>query len=148
MPNETIIKFGYPHTLLKEYRHWVVLLRPKQVTLGSLVLALKGDAQSMGEVGAEQFAELATVSAELEETLRRSFAFDKINYLLLMMVDKHVHFHVIPRYAEERQACGTVFLDNAWPKPPVLSQVAELSDAQLDDIKETLIKNWTQASDS
>jgi hypothetical protein len=31
--NETINKFGYPKTLLKEYKHWVVLLRPKQATL-------------------------------------------------------------------------------------------------------------------
>ncbi len=147
MPNETIKKFGYPHTLLKEYRHWVVLLRPKQVTLGSLILALKGEAQSMAEVGAEPFAELATVSAELELALRRSFAFDKINYLLLMMVDKHVHFHVFPRYAEERQACGTVFQDAAWSKPPILSQVVELSDSQLDELREILINNWTRAAD-
>ena len=37
--NVTMQKFGYPDTLIAEYDHWVVLLRPSQVTLGSLVLA-------------------------------------------------------------------------------------------------------------
>src|SRR3546814_2464599 len=34
--NDTILKFGYPATLIREYEHWVVLLRPAQLTLGSL----------------------------------------------------------------------------------------------------------------
>src|SRR3546814_7459383 len=37
--NETIHTFGYPATLIREYDHWVVLLRLAQLTLGSLVLA-------------------------------------------------------------------------------------------------------------
>ena len=41
MINDTIKKFGYPATLVKDYDHWVVLLRPAQVTLGSLVVAAK-----------------------------------------------------------------------------------------------------------
>ena len=38
MPHDTLLKFNYPQTLLREYQHWAVLLRPKQVTVGSLVL--------------------------------------------------------------------------------------------------------------
>ncbi|MEN8131731.1 MAG: HIT family protein [Pseudomonadota bacterium] len=144
MPNETITKFGYPNTLLKEYRHWVVLLRPKQVTAGSLILALKGEAQSMAEVEEQQFLELTKVTADLETALRTSLAFDKINYLALMMVDKHVHFHVIPRYAQERQICGLTFVDPTWPKPPLLTQVNEISDAQFRELREILISNWPQ----
>ena len=41
--NPTLRKFGYPATLLRELDHWVTLLRPEQVTLGSLVLAAKGE---------------------------------------------------------------------------------------------------------
>ncbi|HWJ37643.1 MAG TPA: HIT family protein, partial [Sphingomicrobium sp.] len=42
--NPTIEKFGFPVSLLKELRHWLVLVRPAQVTLGSLVLAAKSEA--------------------------------------------------------------------------------------------------------
>ncbi|MDH5245643.1 MAG: HIT family protein, partial [Betaproteobacteria bacterium] len=100
--NETILRFGYPATLLHEYRSWVVLLRPAQPTLGSLVLACKEDATSLGAVSAAAYAELAIATADLEHALRLVFDYRKINYLALMMVDPHVHFHVIPRYSEPR----------------------------------------------
>jgi diadenosine tetraphosphate (Ap4A) HIT family hydrolase len=35
-----------------------------------------------------------------------------------MMVDRHVHFHVIPRYAGERSFDVTTFTDSGWPGPP------------------------------
>ena len=28
---------------------------------------------------------------------------------------KHVHFHVLPRYAEKRSFVGVEFIDDAWP---------------------------------
>ena len=34
--NETARKFGYPASMVGDYDHWLVLLRPAQVTLGSL----------------------------------------------------------------------------------------------------------------
>ena len=36
--NDTILRFGHPATVIAEYPHWFVLLRPEQPTLGSLVL--------------------------------------------------------------------------------------------------------------
>ena len=48
--NQTIEKFGYPATLLRELGHWLILLRPAQVTLGSLVLAAKGHATAYSEL--------------------------------------------------------------------------------------------------
>ena len=46
--------------------------------------------------------EFQNVVKDIEEALRASFNYDKINYPLLMMRDKHTHFHAIPRYAEKR----------------------------------------------
>ena len=100
--NETILKYKYPHTLLKEYEHWVLLLRPNQPTIGSLILASKGKAESMSDLSTNAFTELATVTKEIEHGLKQAFQYDKINYMALMMVDRQVHFHVIPRYAEDR----------------------------------------------
>ncbi len=39
--NATIEKFGWPASLVHEFEHWLVLARPAQPTLGSLVLAAK-----------------------------------------------------------------------------------------------------------
>ncbi len=142
MPHETLLKFNYPNTLLREYTHWAVLLRPQQVTVGSLVLVCRAEVTSMAGVSAEAFAELQTVTTALEEALKRVFAFDKINYLLLMMVDKHVHFHVIPRYATPRPVGDVEFSDRAWPKPPDVTQALELTEQQFTELFQLLRTAW------
>ena len=48
--NPTMQKFGYPDSLIREYDHWVVLLRPQQVTLGALVLVCKDEPPVFAEV--------------------------------------------------------------------------------------------------
>ena len=122
--NATIAKFGWPATLVAEFDHWVVLLRPAQPTLGSLVLAAKGDATAFGELPGAAHAELKTVTAAIEAALTRAVKYAKINYLMLMMVDPHVHFHVIPRYDGERSAAGLTIADAGWPGQPDLGSVS------------------------
>ena len=48
-------------------------------------------------------------TADIERALRATFDHQKINYLALMMVDPHVHFHVIPRYSGSREFEGSTF---------------------------------------
>ena len=138
--NETIKKFGYPENVLGEYEHWVVLLRPKQVTAGSLVLACKELATSFSKVSAAAYSELAQVTKEMETALKRSIEYEKINYLALMMVDKEVHFHVLPRYQGVRRVAGVTFKDVAWPKPADITNVTELTDEEFRQLH-TFIKN-------
>jgi hypothetical protein len=69
MANETMIKFGYPGSLIREYDHWAVLLRPAQVTLGSLILAAKSGATAFGRLPAGAPAELAPVTRDGETVL-------------------------------------------------------------------------------
>ena len=127
-PHATLAKFGYPETVVADFDRWAVVLRNQQVTLGSLVLICKEDATAFPDISAEAFAELKTATAVLEDMLAAAFAFDKINYLMLRMVDPHVHFHVLPRYASARTFEGTTFEDRAWPKPPDLSAGADFPE--------------------
>ncbi|MCE7736074.1 MAG: HIT family protein [Candidatus Heimdallarchaeota archaeon] len=141
-PNETMLKFKYPDTLLKEYQHWVVLLRPNQPTIGSLVLACTSKAESMSELSIHAFNELSAVTKEIEYALKRAFQYDKINYMALMMVDKQVHFHVIPRYAEDRSFEDLVFSDKGWPALPKLTETTELSDDEFEILYNYLQKHF------
>ena len=129
--NETIRKFGYPETLIEEFDHWLVLLRPTQPTLGSLILAAKSDVTSFADLPDAAFAELAIVSRAIETALSAAVGHEKLNYLMLMMVDPHVHYHVIPRYAGTRTHDGLVFEDHGWPKLPELGQAVTLNAAQI-----------------
>ena len=129
--NATITKFGYPATLLREYRHWVLLLRSAQVTAGSMILAAKSDATAYGDLPQAAFTEQAAVVAEVERLLRGAIKSDKINYLMLMMVDPHVHFHIFPRYQGNRSIAGLVLTDHGWPGPPDLKSAVELNSVAI-----------------
>lgn len=126
--NPTIEKFGFPATLLREFRHWVVLVRPAQVTLGSLVLAAKSEATAYSQLDPEAFTEQADAVSYIEQTLSGFVQCERINYLMLMMVDRQVHFHVIPRYSAPRTWNGTEFPDSGWPGPPRLDSAVKLND--------------------
>jgi len=129
--NPTIEKFGWPATLVHEFEHWLVLVRPAQPTLGSLVLAAKSDATAYGDLPREAFTEQADAIAAIEGALRIFTAYERINYLMLMMVDPNVHFHVIPRYSGARDWNGLEFADAGWPGPPQLGSAIALEPAQV-----------------
>ena len=129
--NATIDKFGYPETLLRDYQHWVLLLRPAQVTAGSLILAAKGEATAYADLPKAAFTEQAAIIAELEAMLKNAVNYEKLNYLMLMMVDPHVHFHIFPRYQGERSIAGLVLTDHGWPGPPDLKSAVKLDSTTL-----------------
>lgn len=140
--NQTITRFGYPETLIAEYENWVVLLRPDQPTLGSLVLAAKSDATAFSALEPAAFAELATVVWHIESALERAVGYARINYLMLMMVDPNVHYHVLPRYEGSREYAGVEVPDAGWPKVPVLGEAVALTPAQIDELCNWLKGLW------
>lgn len=142
--NATIEKFGYPENLLFEGEYWVVLLRPQQITAGSLVLACKEDATSFSQVSPAAWSEIPKATGGIEKALGASFRYEKINYLALMMVDREVHFHVLPRYGGPREAVGIVFSDDAWPGPPDITQAIDMTDEQFAALRDLLRSNWPQ----
>ena len=140
--NATMQKFGHPATLIADYEHWAVLLRPSQVTLGSLILAAKCDATAYGQLPSAAFAEQGIAIAAIERALKSFNSFERINYLMLMMVDPHVHFHVIPRYEKARTWNGLEFADVGWPGPPRLDAGAALTPENQRKMKGELALNF------
>jgi diadenosine tetraphosphate (Ap4A) HIT family hydrolase len=128
--NATLKKFGYPNTLVAETAHWCVLARPQQVTLGALVLAAKSEATSFRALSQEAFTDMHRATALIENSLKRFRPYDKINYLMLMMVDPHVHMHVLPRYEKEQSFAGKPFKDSGWPAAPDLKSAPALTQQE------------------
>ena len=71
MLNTTLSKFGYPDNLLKTYDYWHVLLRPGQVTLGSLVLICKEDVFNYSDISESAAQEQKIVVADIEKVLKK-----------------------------------------------------------------------------
>jgi diadenosine tetraphosphate (Ap4A) HIT family hydrolase len=142
--NETFAKFGWPGTRIAETEHWGVMLRPEQPTLGALVLGCKLPVKSLGAVGEAGMADLARATAGVEAMLRASIAYDKINYLMLMMVDPDVHFHVLPRYDGTREAAGITLPDPGWPGPPRLADARKLTQEEISALRRHLAAHWPE----
>ncbi len=142
MANTTQLKFGYPHTLIKEYDHWCVLLRPLQPTLGSLVLVCRQDETAFSQISQTAFSELKMVTMAIETGLADFRSFEKINYIMLMMVDPNVHFHVLPRYGSLQTFNGCEFPDEGWPAAPDLNANIDLDNGLMTPLLSEIKRFW------
>lgn len=133
-------KFDLQNNLIKEYQYWYLLLRKKQKNIGSCVVILKEHAFPLQQVSTEAMAEYATISQDVEQSLEKSFGTYLVHHLCLMFVDKHVHFHLLPRYKQTVSFENQDWIDNQSPNP--LEQVdRELNQEYLNLIKNKLLEN-------
>ena len=132
--------FDEKNNLIKEYKHWKLLIRKRNTTLGNCVVITKRHLERFSEISPEEMGEFAEVLKDVEGALKRSFNYDKINYLMLMMKDAHTHFHILPRYAEKREFAGLEWTDEDWPKSTHRMQ-EDVSGEVLGKVKEEIIRN-------
>ena len=103
---DTLLKFNFPQSLVREYQNWYLLLRPNQVTLGAFILITKNGETSYSNISSEGFKEFPKIINEVETILKLDLHCQKINYLMLMMTDPEVHYHIIPRYSTDKRFKG------------------------------------------
>jgi diadenosine tetraphosphate (Ap4A) HIT family hydrolase len=142
MPNATELKFGDPDNRIAQSRYWTLLLRPRQPTLGSLVLVCREDAKAFSALSAAAFSDLGLMVKGIEIMLREVVSYERINYLMLMMVDPDVHFHVIPRYSVARDFQGMAFPDTGWPGPPALEPALVPEPGMRNALRTRLVQGW------
>ena len=127
------------YNVIKEFEHWVVVFRDRQVTIGSVIIMARDTSKdSLGELSAEAWAQFGEACQFVEGLLKKVFGAEKFNYLALMMFDPEVHFHVIPRYSKPVTFEGQEFIDPDWPK--ATKKIAlELDEVIKEKIKNTLV---------
>ena len=130
--NTTLQRFGHPAAVIFQSRHWVVLIRPRQTTPYSAVISVRSSAERLAELQPEEAAELPAVIANYEAAVRRLAPAVKFNYLALMMVDPHPHFHAIPRYQSVITIDGKAYPDRDFPRPPDVLQGLDVDTATLE----------------
>ena len=120
---DTLSKFNFPDLLIKEYNYWYLLLRYEQPTLGSLILITKHGENQYSKIAKNGFIEFSEIVKEIEPVLKSKFKCSKINYLMLMMQDPEVHYHIIPRYSKDLLFNDVLFKDFGWPSLPKLDKI-------------------------
>lgn len=95
---EFMKKFRPEELCIKEFEHWIVCVREKQVTLGDVVILLKRQTENVGCMLPEEGAEFPKVINWYEKLCKEKFGAIKFNYMIMMMHDPFVHYHAFPRY--------------------------------------------------
>lgn len=141
--NITLEKFGYPGSLIKSYEYWNLLLRPGQITIGSMLLICKEPVHQYSLVSQEAMSEQKLIVSDVEAILKHRFDYSKINYHMLMMKDPEVHFHIIPRYESVVGFCDESFVDIYWPGPVDMSYSLELDNLHYLELLKMLICDFS-----
>lgn len=133
MNYEYMKRFEPEHYTIRTFKYWVVLLRKRQVTLGSVIVALRRDVPSFSMVCAEELAELSEVFYWYEKIIKDLYGAEKFNYIAAMMKDNFVHFHAFPRYRDTVLRHGIEWRDVYWPGAVELAPIIT-EQIQLDKI--------------
>jgi len=130
---------------LKEYRFWTVYLHKNQFYLGRAIIKLNRHIEDVADILEPESKELFSVIREYQDVLRRSFSPDLFNYAFLGNRDRHVHLHIIPRYASERVFGDIKFNDLDWGNPFDMHKRLELNSKETmwiaNAIKERLLES-------
>ncbi|MGI4789691.1 MAG: HIT family protein [Janthinobacterium lividum] len=100
--------------VILENDSWTLVLNENQATLGRVFFALNRHETDIARLTDAEVVSLWAFVRETKEALTALFAPDHFNYMFLMNLTPHVHFHIFPRYAQPREFGGLRFTDDQY----------------------------------
>jgi diadenosine tetraphosphate (Ap4A) HIT family hydrolase len=100
---------------IAESEYWILILNHSQRFLGACIWVLKRHIESISELSPEEWADLHPQLSRTRQALIEQFQPDHFNYAFLQNQDRHVHMHILPRYATPRDYLGIHFNDPDYP---------------------------------
>lgn len=94
--------------------HWTLVLNENQATLGRVFFALNRHETDIAALSDAEVLSLWAFVRETKAALSALFTPDHYNYLFLMNLTPHVHFHIFSRYAAPREFAGQSFADSRY----------------------------------
>jgi len=131
-------KFQPDNNRIREYAHWILVIRPKQAKLGACTAVTKRHVEKMSDLTPAEMQEYAQVAKDIESALKEAFNYTVIHHMVMMFKDKHIHFHIFPRYNSKRKFAGIEWVDDFKPDP-FLQKVEPSSQDILDQIKAEIV---------
>jgi diadenosine tetraphosphate (Ap4A) HIT family hydrolase len=134
-------RFNIQNRLVFETRHWLVVVRPHQITLGSCIVLLKRRASTLRDLTSSEFRNLQVAMARYELLAQHSFEPTKFNYVISGQVEADFHVHAIPRYdaSSSQEFADRQWVDSQWPYfPDFPRSVSPTDDWLLDEVTKRL----------
>jgi len=117
--------------IVGESRHWRLVLNRNQCLLGKCLLVLRRHEEQVAGTTAGEWSDLHAQIGRATAMLVAAFQPDHFNYVFLQNQDRHVHLHVIPRYAAPREYAGLTFSDLDYPNHYTPDVVRTLTGQQM-----------------
>jgi len=108
--------------ILSASEHWRAVLNRNQNLLGKCFVAMRRHVELLEELSPAEWMDLREQVALIKPALRGAFQPDHFNYAFLQNQERHVHLHVIPRYAGPRTFGDRIFEDRGWPSHYAVSE--------------------------
>ncbi len=125
--------------VLAESDYWRLVLNRNQNFLGKCFLTLNRHLEAVSQLSPLEWMDLHRQLILVTQVLTVAFQPDHFNYAFLQNQDRHVHLHLIPRYAGPRTFAGIVFEDPDYPAHySVPAPARHLAPAQFTLLTDTL----------
>jgi len=100
---------------IKDYKYWSIFVHENQGYLGRcIVWCNREDALDLTDATPEEQKELFIILNELKPAIQKVFQPDWFNYAFLGLGMKHLHGHIVPRYANPKIFEGITFKDDLY----------------------------------
>ena len=131
----------YDKYKIKNYTHWSVFIHHNQGYLGRCIIWCNRDsALDLADATAEEQQELFVIINDLGNAIKKCFGPHWLNYAFLGNETRHLHGHLIPRYAAPKEFEGITFKDERWGHNYKTDHSFVIPDAVLEKIKNLLTK--------
>jgi diadenosine tetraphosphate (Ap4A) HIT family hydrolase len=94
---------------------WQLVLNHNQNLLGKCFLALTRHEERVARLTPPEWIDLHPLVIATTAALQQAFQPDHFNYAFLQNQDRHIHMHIIPRYAQPRTFASLAFDDPDYP---------------------------------
>ena len=113
-----------------ESESWSLVLNRNQNLLGKCMLVLRRHLEYVPGLDPQEWSALKNEMDRATIAISGAFQPDHFNYVFLQNQDRHIHMHIIPRYAGTRTFNGVVFSDPGFPGHYLVSVPAKLLGAE------------------
>jgi len=126
--------------------HWTLVLNENQATVGRVFFALNRHETDIAALTEDELLSLWAFLRETKGALTDLFAPDHFNYMFLMNLTPHAHFHIFPRYKEAREFAGQTWADSRFGDHYDPAEARAVDDATMDALVAALRHGITQSS--
>jgi len=126
--------------------HWTLIFNENQATLGRVFFALNRHETDIAALTEDEVTSLWAFLREAKGALTALFTPDHFNFMFLMNLTPHAHFHIFPRYKEAREFAGQTWADPRFGDHYDPDEARVVDDVTMDRLAGALRREITQSS--